>query len=126
MSNMFEKATKLKLRFASSVGSITTEDLWDISLPQLDEIAKSLRSAVKESGDESFIEKPTPKNTTLELRFDIVKHVIEVRLASKEAAGKRADTIAQKQKLLAILADKQDEDLKGKSAEEIQKLIEEL
>jgi len=123
---MFEKASKLKLRFTSTVGNITTEDLWDLPLPELDMIAKALRTDVSASTEDSFIEKPTPKNTTLELKFDIVKHIIEVKLANKDSAAKRADTIAQKQKLLSILADKQDEDLKGKSAEEIQKLIEEL
>ena len=40
MLNIFEKASKQKLRFVTSKGMISSEDLWDMSLQSLDIIAK--------------------------------------------------------------------------------------
>ena len=50
---MFEKATRLKLRFETVRGYVTTEDLWDIPLSAvngfcLDTIAKNLNKKLKE------------------------------------------------------------------------------
>ena len=51
-----EYATRKKLRF-SYKGSISTEDLWDLSLEELDRIFKGLNAKVKQSQEESLLEK---------------------------------------------------------------------
>lgn len=129
---MFEKATRLKLRFESPTGSLSVEDLWDLPLTSttkkanLDDLAIHLNRTLKDTTTESFVKKSTQKNEELQLKFDIVRHVIEVRLKENEAEALKKTNAERKQKLLAILAEKQDADLKGKSAEELQKLINEL
>jgi len=127
---LFEKASKMKLRFQTSRGLVTTEDLWDMPLVDsrtnfsLDALAKWINRQVKEAEEESFVEPHSTKNTTLVLALDIVKRVIEVKLKNIEAQDKRAATTARKDKILEILASKEDEGLRAKSAEELMAMLE--
>ena len=60
------------------------------------------------------------------MTFDLVKHVIDVKLTEEKAAKDRAANRAKKEKLLGILAEKQDGALSALSVEELQKQIAEL
>ena len=122
---MFEKASRLKLRFYYH-GLSTVEDLWDISLTGLDSIFKELNATAKTTQEESLLETKTEEDEELALSIAIVRHVAEVRLAEKKAKKNEAERKEKKQRLMSILAEKQDEELRGKSAEEIAKMIEEL
>jgi hypothetical protein len=122
---MFEKASKMKLRFATSRGNITTEDLWDLPLPSLDTLAQQCQKEAKDDTT-SFIKKVQPTNTVAKLRFEVVKRVIDVRLAEIEAADNAAIVKGKKQQILAIMADKESESLKGASMEDLQKMLEDL
>lgn len=123
---MFEKASRLKIRFETEKGIVTVEDLWDLPLTEngaLNKLAKSLSRKIKESEEESFVVKKSSNNNTLTFAFDIVKHVIEVRMAEAEASKNKAAKKAEKEKLLSILAAKEAEDLNGKSKAEIEEMI---
>ena len=70
---LFEKANKLKVRFETNKGNVTTEDLWDMPLVSttgfsLDAIAISLNRKLKETEEESFVAKRSKSNTLLELK----------------------------------------------------------
>lgn len=95
---MFEKASRLKLRFRAQAGSITVEDLWDLSLTQLDNIAVSLNRELRGTED-SFLE--TRKDQTLELRFNIVKHVLDVKKEELHDAKQAKANAERRQVLLA-------------------------
>jgi len=124
MEKLFETATRKKYRF-SYRGSISTEDLWDLDKNALDSIYKELMAEKKESETESLLsEKKT--NTVLEAKIEIVKHIFSVKVEEAQAAEQRAENAAKKQKILAILARKQDAELENKSAEELEKLIADL
>lgn len=129
---MFEKASRLKIRFDSPMGQLSVEDLWDLPLTSttkkanLDDLAVHLDKELKETTTTSFVKKTSKSNEVTKLKFDIVLKVIEVKQAEADAADQRKSNAERKQKLLAILAEKQDADLKGKSTEELQKLINEL
>ena len=127
----FEKAARLKLRFNTIKGDITVEDLWDLPLTSkngfdLDTIAMELSKKVKESGEESFVLKKSDKNTVLELMFDIIQYIIKIRLEEAAARGLAAINKERKEHILALIADKQDDELKGKSIEDLTKLVNEL
>lgn len=122
--NIFELATREKIRFRHSNGLISVEDLWDLTLPQLDVIAKALRKSLQDNG-ESFISEVKTDKTT-EIAFEVVKHVIGVRLAEKEAMKRRKEAAEKRAQILDIIADKQNEALKGKSVEELMKELEAL
>lgn len=81
MEAIFEKASRIKLVIKASNGVLKVEDLWDLSLEALDAIAKSLNKQIKDGTEESYIKAKTETNTLLQLRFDIVKHIIDVKLA---------------------------------------------
>lgn len=128
---MFEKASKLKLRFETERGNVTTEDLWDIPLVapnnmSLDHIAKTLSRALKEDEEESFVIAKSTKNYDLELKFEIVKHIIKYKLQEKEKRENEAANKLKKEKILSILADKEDDALKGKSVASLKKMLDEL
>lgn len=124
---MFEQASRIKLRFDTAVGVLNVEDLWDLPLTSsrgisLDDIARSAHRQIKGAETESFVVKTTSANATLQLSFDIVKHIIDVKLAEKEAALAASANREKKQRILAIIADKKDEQLKGAPLEELEAL----
>lgn len=123
---MFVKASRLKLRFSTSKGLISVEDLWDLPLTALDTIAKNLNKEVKESAEESFIKMKTSASTLATLRFEIVKYIIEVKLNEAEAAQKRAENKERKAQILALIAEKQNKELSEKSIADLMKELEGL
>lgn len=129
--SIFEQASRLKLRFASVKGELTIEHLWGLPLQSktsfdLDTVAKAVARDLKAVTEESFVVETSPVNTVLILKLDVVKHIIAVRLAENAAATNRSARSAERQKLLGILADKQDESLKNLTPEQIQKRLDEL
>ena len=124
MEKIFETASKMKVRF-NYRGVITTEDLWDLDVKALDYIYKQLMVAKKESETESLLEEKKT-NPILEVQIEIVKHIFNVKVEERKAAELQAENAAKKQKILAILARKQDAELENKSAEELEELIKDL
>lgn len=122
---MFEKASKLKLRFKVENGLISTEDLWDMNLRSLDTLAKSLNRKLKDN-EESFIEEKSKASNEDELRFDIVKHVIQYKLVQKQAADDRAAKETRKKQILEIIQNKQNEALSSMSLEDLAKELQTL
>lgn len=129
---MFEKASRMKLRFETAKGIITVEDLWDLpltsprGLPNLDQLAIDLNRRVRENQTESFVVTNPRKDEALELKFDIVRHVISVRLAEQATAKELADRKAKKERLLEIIDRKQNQALEQAPLEELQKMVAEL
>lgn len=127
---MFEKASKLKLRFTSTAGLLETEDLWDLPLRgyplSLNEIAKKVNRALKDTEEEDFVGVKATGYSADELRLDILKHIITVKKANAEKAEKSAETKAKKQRILTILEEKADDSLKGKSETELRELLDEI
>ncbi|MFA5378887.1 MAG: hypothetical protein WC455_24250 [Dehalococcoidia bacterium] len=128
---MFEIATRMKDRFETSKGNLSVEDLWDLPLtsvrsPNLDDIARDLHRQLKDSAEVSFVAPARKENDTLQRKFDIVKHIIEVRLAENTAAAEVRANKEKKARILEIIARKDDEELVGKSRDELIKLAESL
>lgn len=120
---MFERAARIKLRFQSSKGVLSTEDLFDLSLTSLDSLAKSVNRQLKAEAEESFIEKKSSSSSVLELQLEILKHVIAEKLAVQEANAKRAETVAKNEQIKEILLKKKNQQLENMSVEELQAMI---
>lgn len=129
MTNIFEKATRSKFRFASARGELSVEQLWDVPLRSQDQfnlnaIAIGVNKTLRELSEENFVEtKKTETHTRCEAMLGVVKHVIEVKLAEEEDAKRKAANKREKEKLLAILAEKQDGKLSELSEKELQRRI---
>jgi hypothetical protein len=117
--NIFEEASRKKLRFSVPKGTMNVEDLWDLSLEDLDNIAKGINRQLKAADEESFITTRSKENTIENLRFDVILHVITVKMAEvskKKLAKERSEKRAQLKELI---------EKKLRSAQE-EKSIEEL
>ena len=125
VENIFEYATRNKIRF-SFRGLISVEDLWDLSLTNLDSIYKELNKQSKQSEEESLLNIKTQEDELLNMQIEIVKHIVSVKLAEKEAREKASVKKAQKQKIMSIIAAKQDEALQNSSIDDLQKMLDEL
>jgi len=127
--NIFEYATRNKLRFSSSRGDLTLEHLWDVPLRStdgfnLDAVARAANKAWKDASEESFVATTrTASQNRLETALEIVKYVIQVKLSDEETAKRRKDNKLEKEKLLAILSEKQEGKLSALSEKELQRRI---
>lgn len=122
---MFENAARMKLRF-SFRGQISVEDLWDLAVEDLDGIFKSLSSELKDQKGESLLEKKTKNDEILELKVGLIKHIVMVKLKEQEMRENEIIRSGKKQKLLGILAEKQDEKYRDMSIEDLTERINEI
>ena len=109
MNNIFEKASRQKLRFEimysqgnKVMGS--TEDLWGLSDKELDNVAKPIRVALKNDED-SFLSVPNKSQTQNKLRIEILQHIFSFNKEAKERAIERAslrEEIEETRKLLKV------------------------
>lgn len=123
--NVFEVATKNKYRFPYR-GQISVEDMWDLSVTELDKIFKTLNKQVKTAQEESLLETKTKEDETIENQIAIIRHIVSVKQKEANDRLREKERKAQKQRIMEIMADKEDEDLKSKSTEELRKMLEEL
>lgn len=127
---MFEKATRQKLRFQTEKGLLSVEDLWDLPLTSnhgrtnLDDIARGLHSQLKNSDDVSFVVKERKSNESVQLAFDIVKHIIDVKLVERDAAQLAATTKEKKQQIMQLIANKEQSALAEMPLDDLRKMVE--
>ena len=123
--NMFEVATRTKMRFPFK-GMISVEDLWDLSVQSLDKVFKTLNSQRKEAQEESLLNTKSSEDERLDTQIEIVKYIVNVKLEEQAARVKDAENKEKKQKIMALMAKKDDEAMENMSKEELQKLLDEL
>ena len=121
-TNMFESAARNKFRFPFKF-MISTEDLWDLSVENLDNVFKTLNSEMKKTKEESLLSTKSKDDEVLELKIKNVKHIVTVKQEEKEAREKKFLDRERNQKIMSIIAAKQDEQLHNMSVEELQKLL---
>ena len=131
--NIFEYAARYQLRFGSTRGALTVEQLWAVPLRSnddfnLDQIARGVSRGLETASEKSFVETQVknPAQERMAVTLDVLKHVIGVKLAEEEDAKQRADNKLEKAKLLSILAEKQDGKLSDLSEKELKKRIDAL
>ena len=127
MSNdkMFEIAVRCKLRFPYK-GMVSVEDLWDLSVENLDSVFKTLNSQIKTAKEESLLVTKSKEDEKLSLMIEIVKYIVSVKLSEENARLKAKENKEKKQKIMEIIASKQDADLLSKSTDELQAMLNEL
>jgi len=126
MEKMFEKITRTKLRFNAGSGVLAAEDLWDLSLQQLNTLAKKLNRAIKETQEEDFLKVKNAEDNRNELRFKVVIYVLTTKKEESEDRLLAKDNRAKLEKLKEALDKKQDDIRDNMTEEEIQKAIAEL
>ena len=123
--NIFEAASKNKYRYPYK-GLITTEDLWDLTPAQLDIVYKALNKGVSEAQVSSLMHKVTEVDAELLNKIEIVKYIFNAKEAEAEARKNDAAKHAKKQRILDILAQKQEDALQRMSEDDLKKTLDEL
>lgn len=122
---LFETATRNKMRFPFR-GMISVEDLWDLSLTNLDSVFKTLNAEAKKSEEESLLETKSKENEELSNKIEIVKYIVNIKLEEKKARENARKSAEMKQRLLEIKAKRQDAALENMSDEDLDKMLAEL
>jgi len=123
--NMFELASRMKLRFPYK-GVVSVEDLWDLSVQELDRLYKGVNAKLKAEKEDSLLGPKEKSATDLELQVAIIRHIVDVKLNEMAIRKAEVERAGKKQKILAIMSEKQDMDLKAKSLDELTKMLEDL
>lgn len=130
--DIFEQASRQKLRYPSAKGELTTEQLWDLPLTHktgfdLDNVAKAVNRDLIASSEDSFVvSTANPAKAANELKLDVLKFII----ASKQAEALRlrnagADA-AERQRLLEVLHAKENDALRELTPEQIKARLAQL
>lgn len=117
--NIFEFAARNALRFNTAKGLVTVEDLYHLSLEQLNQTGKGIIAQIKANGEESLLNAKTSVDEKLEVGLDLIKHVITYKQDIAQARVDAKEKAAKKAKILEVLARKQDASLEGKSEAEL-------
>lgn len=122
---MYKQASKLKLRFQTSKGSLSVEQLWGLSQTDLSSAIKDVKKVLTKDDDNelSFLDDTKVTDVENHLRFEILKDVYLTKKRETEDARIATENKAFNQKILGIIADKQEEGLRSKSISELRDLL---
>lgn len=128
--NLFEIASRKKLRIPTTKGDLTVEQLWDLPLKStglsLDKIAIDLNKQLENISISFVDEVKDTKSTNTKVLFDIVLYIISVRKAEVKAQEEKLAKQSQLKFLEELQAKKRLANLESLSEEEIAKQIAEL
>lgn len=126
MNDIWIECIRNKYRFEFK-GLISAEDLFDLKLEDLDVIYRGLKKEEQELHGDSLIETAeNPAKREVEAKIDIVKSIFAIKKVEMENAKRDLENKAQKAKILAIIENKQDQELSEKSIEELRKIYDSL
>lgn len=124
-TNVFEMATRLKFRFPFR-GMISVEDLWDLTIEQLDTVYKALNKDVQKSNEDSLLSGPRVGDADLNAKIEIVKYIFQVKQTEEAERKAAADNAIKRRRLLDALAKKQDAAVDNMTEEELLAALAEL
>lgn len=123
MDNVIFEAVKQRLRFNVG-GNISTEDLFTVNYDLLSQYEESLKTEVESFGKSR--RGSTNTNATQErtkLRLAVVSVILDYRDAEKERINSERENREHNQKILGLIAQKQEKALTELSVEELEKLL---
>ncbi len=123
--NLFEMATRSKVRFPSTKGELSVEDLWDLSDKDLDVVYKNLKDQEVKSSEESLLDDANvdPKLTAA---IGIVKYIFTTKRNERLAEKERINKKLTQRKYIDALSKKQDEAIEKMSEAELRAMIDSL
>lgn len=130
--NIFERASRLNLTFDTIKGVISFNDLWKLPLTSntdklnLDDIACEMYIGLQSTKTISFVDNATKADDMTQLRFDIVKHIIGVKLAEREAENQARIHREKKNRIMELIARKEDQALADMPLDELRNLVKEM
>lgn len=126
--SIFKQATKQGIRFNTSKGLLSVEQLWGLSMTRLATIVRGLKKELEKNNDDdlSFLDEASaPVDKELQLRFDVAKAIYLDIKTERDAVRDEAAKKARNQKIMALIAEKEEEGLKNLTKEELAAMLEE-
>lgn len=130
-TNIFEKASRLKLTIATTRGQLQVDQLWDLPLKgttglSLNTIAVALKKVITKNEDlvdlvdgDGADSGAVEKQTHDKLRFDIVMHIISVLKAERDAREAKEALASQLRQIDEAIAQKQAAELTNGTVEDL-------
>lgn len=126
-TNMFEKAARMKLRFEfhknPSHGVLSVEQLWDLSVDSLDMMYKILNKEKNEISGESLLKKTTETSLVIDLKIEIIKYIVEVKIREKEEKEIIINKRKKESVIMELIEKKKMDELESKTIEELEKML---
>lgn len=119
--DIYKQANRLGLRFNTNRGLLATEQLFQLSLADLDALAVSLE--ISQTGKKSFIRETSVGDEIAKLKFDVALDVLNTVMKEQKDARESLDNKRKNEKILALIAEKQDGALKEKTVEELEAML---
>ena len=120
--NIFEIATKCKYRFPYK-GMISVEDLWTLNMKALDEVFKALNTELKITNEESLLSEKSPADEEVENKIAIVKYIYNCKVQEQNEHILASEKRKRDQKIMSIIARKEDAELENMSKEDLIKML---
>lgn len=120
--NIFEKATRLKVRFPFK-GNCTVEDLWDLSLENLDTMYSELDGKLKDQKGASLLKKKNKETELIDLKMNVIKHIVVVQMQEAEERKQAKQRKKKNEKIKEIIEEKENASLRDKSIDELKRLM---
>lgn len=125
MTNLFKKAVEGKYRF-NFKGVLTVEDLFDLSLTELDSLYKVLNKELKLASEDSLLESKSKSNTVLENKIEIIKTIVSEKVHKQREQERLIESNIEKQKIMKALQEKRDNSLTQKTEAELEEMLNNL
>ena len=120
-NNIFEYAVRNKLRFPYK-GTISTEDLWDLPVTELDKIYKVLNKKNKTNEEESLLSTSSVNMDTL-VSIDVIKYIVNYKMKKKEENEQAKKRAEDRQFIMDIVEKKRKQSLEDKTEEELLEML---
>lgn len=122
---MFERASREKLLFKTDKGDFNVEDLWDMDLVTLDGYAVKLKKKLDDQ-EISFIDQPLTKDSQDQLRFDIMKHIIDTKITERDTKRQQMENAKKRQEIMELIKEKEKSNMESLSREDLIAMLEDL
>lgn len=131
MANIYQQAAKQKLRFPSSRGALTVEQLMDLPMTSkisgklnLKSIAEPIAAKVAKGSSSllSFFDN-TPSDPEASLQLAIISDIVATKQAEAYKKSQEKVRETEKAKIESLIAQKQTEAMSGLSIEDLQKKL---
>lgn len=118
--DIFAQASQQKLRFGTGKGQLSVEDLWDLSVQELNTAAIALDAQIATTGQQGYLRVKSTADTKLILQRDIVVYIISYKLDQQDAAVANRSLTQQQKELAELIHAKKQQARANKSLEELQ------
>lgn len=128
IEELFIKASRKKYRY-NFKGVIGTEDLWDLSVEDLDSIFRTMRTEMNRLNiGESLLnnDKTDGIVATLRDKIEIIRYIVNVKQEEKQKAIEATERAALREKILREKETRESEKLNNMTDEELDAMLEKL